>query len=226
MKILEVIKNKENFKQIEKKIKKSEKKLNYFEKQGKRIIYKFITFITLMFLFMFVLGMISSIAAMFLLFPIYLFLLFDTTGGMNKFLLYLNEKPDNKKYNTFLHSIYNLKGVGSLFYLNKIEKQFKKDFKNKEIIKCLKAIKNTYKRKKYNKNIYKEILKDSIEENMILDIEENKKAILEEINTFKENDKKELQGALINRIGLDSILDNNQEKNEIVIKKEEVLQNI
>ena len=62
---------------------------------------------------------------------------------------------------------------------------------------------------------------------MILEIEENKNSILKEISKFKEKDKKELQSALIERIGLDNILEINQEKeDDIIIKKEEVLKNI
>lgn len=227
MKIIEVIENKENFKLIEKKINKTEKKLSNIEKQGKRNIYKIILYLTILTLILLFSGSISLLLGILILVPLNLFSFFDSIGSVDRFLLYLNERPTNKKYNLFLNAMYNLKGVNSLFYINSLERRFKKDLKNKEIRKCLKTIKNTYKRKKYNKDLYKEILKDSIEENMILEIEENKNSILKEISTFKEKDKKELQSALVERIGLDNILENNQEKeDDIIIKKEEVLKNI
>lgn len=227
MKVIEVIENKENFKLIEKKINKTEKKLSNIEKQGKRNIYKILLYLTILTLILLFSGSISLLLGMLILIPLNLFSFFDAIGAFDRFLLYLNEKPTNKKYNVFLNAMYNLKGVNSLFYINRLEKRFKKDLKNKEIRKCLKTIKNTYKRKKYNKDLYKEILKDSIEENMILEIEENKNSILKEISKFKEKDKKELQSALIERIGLDNILEINQEKeDDIIIKKEEVLKNI
>ncbi len=227
MKVIEVIENKENFKLIEKKINKTEKKLSNVEKQGKGIIYKIYLYITILMIALLFSGYISILSIILISLPFNLFSLFDTIGLFDKFLLYLNEKPTNKNYNIFLNAMYNLKGVNSLFYISSLEKRFKKDLKNKEIRKCLKTIKNTYKRKRYNKDLYKEILKDSIEENMILEIEENKNSILKEISTFKEKDKKELQGVLIERIGLDNILESNQEKeDDIIIKKEEVLKNI
>lgn len=227
MKIIEVIENKENFKLIEKKINKTEKKLSNIEKQGKRNIYKIILYLTILTLILLFSGSISLLLGILILVPLNLFSFFDSIGSVDRFLLYLNERPTNKKYNLFLNAMYNLKGVNSLFYINSLERRFKKDLKNKEIRKCLKTIQNTYKRKKYNKDLYKEILKDSIEENMILEIEENKNSILKEISTFKEKDKKELQSALVERIGLDNILENNQEKeDDIIIKKEEVLKNI
>ena len=227
MKIIEVIENKENFKLIEKKINKTEKKLSNIEKQGKRNIYKIILYLTILTLILLFSGSISLLLGILILVPLNLFSFFDSIGSVDRFLLYLNERPTNKKYNLFLNAMYNLKGVNSLFYINSLERRFKKDLKNKEIRKCLKTIKNTYKRKKYNKDLYKEILKDSIEENMILEIEENKNSILKEISTFKEKGKKELQSALVERIGLDNILENNQEKeDDIIIKKEEVLKNI
>ena len=227
MKVIEVIENKENFKLIEKKINKTEKKLSNIEKQGKRNIYKILLCLIILTLILLFSGSISLLFGALILTPLNLFSLFDSIGTVDRFLLYLNEKPENKKYNIFLNAMYNLKGVNSLFYINSLEKRFKKDLKNKEIRKCLKTIQNTYKRKKYNKDLYKEILKDSIEENMILEVEENKKSILKEISTFKEKDKKELQSALIERIGLDNILEINQEKeDDIIIKKEEVLKNI
>lgn len=226
MKVIEVIKNKENFKLIEKKINKTEKKLSNIKKQGKKNIYKILLCLTILTLILLFSGSISLFLGMLILIPLNLFSFFDTTGTFDRFLLYLNEKPTNKNYNIFLNAMYNLKGVNSLFYISSLEKRFKKDLKKKEIRKCLKTIKNTYKRKKYNKDLYKEILKDSIEENIILEVEENKNSILKEISTFKEKDKKELQSALIERIGLDNIFENDQKKCDIIIKKEEVLKNI
>ena len=59
MKIIEVIENKENFKLIEKKINKTEKKLSNIEKQGKRNIYKIILYLTILTLILLFSGSIS-----------------------------------------------------------------------------------------------------------------------------------------------------------------------
>ena len=139
MKIIEVIENKENFKLIEKKINKTEKKLSNIEKQGKRNIYKIILYLTILTLILLFSGSISLLLGILILVPLNLFSFFDSIGSVDRFLLYLNERPTNKKYNLFLNAMYNLKGVNSLFYINSLERRFKKDLKNKEIRKCLKT---------------------------------------------------------------------------------------
>ena len=126
MKVIEVIENKENFKLIEKKINKTEKKLSNIEKQGKRNIYKILLYLTILTLILLFSGSISLLLGMLILIPLNLFSFFDAIGAFDRFLLYLNEKPTNKKYNVFLNAMYNLKGVNSLFYINRLEKRFKK----------------------------------------------------------------------------------------------------